>query len=245
MFSPFRKRCLAFTLAIPALVHAQLATGPVADANTTAPAAAAISSPTQGKIGFVDIELVIEQSTAIRMAMDSLDQVMAEKARTIDSKEREFRRNRFEMDRQERILSGEERERKRLELVKMQEEIEKLKFEFDSELRVRERQIEPVLEHIMRIVADVADEQGFDIVLRGEVIIYGRSTADLTPAIIEKLDSNVAEVIKLFKDAQIENGLPDPIASPDESVPAKTPLPQPIEEAPTPAPEPILPLVPQ
>jgi outer membrane protein len=175
----------------------------VIGAQPTSPAPVVISTSTapQGKIGFVDIEIVIEQSTAIRMAMDTLDQVLAGKAREIDLKEREFRRMRFEMDKQERVISGEEREKRRAELLLLQEEIEKLKFEFDSELRVRERQVEPVLEKVMTIVADIADEQGYDLVLRGEVIIYGRDSADLTKAVIERLDSNVAEVLQLFKDA--------------------------------------------
>ncbi|MDX1972089.1 MAG: OmpH family outer membrane protein [Candidatus Sumerlaeia bacterium] len=175
--------------------------GLYAQSTPPAPVVSSTSNAPQGKIGFVDIEIVIEQSTAIRMAMDSLDQVLAGKAREIDLKEREFRRMRFEIDKQERVISGEEREKRRAELLLLQEEIEKLKFEFDSELRIRERQVEPVLEKVMTIVADIADEQGYDLVLRGEVIIYGRDSADLTKAVIERLDSNVAEVLQLFKDA--------------------------------------------
>ncbi|MGF1574010.1 MAG: OmpH family outer membrane protein [Sumerlaeia bacterium] len=229
-------------LVFPSVAAAQLESGPnTANPNSTQPTAP------QGKVGFVDIELVIEQSKAIRMAMDSMDQVMAGKARTIDTKEREFRRTRFEADRQERVLSTDERERKRLELIALQEEIEKLKFEFDSELRVRERQIEPVLEHIMRLVADVADEQGFDIVLRGEVIIYGRSSVDLTIPVIEKLDANVAGVMKLFKDAAASTGVQETTV-PQTTFPTNTtprsPL-QPIEETTPKSSDAVIPLVPQ
>lgn len=254
LFPSAIKYALVASVLLPVFASAQVepvASSTATPSQTTAP---------QGKVGFVDIELVIEQSKAISMAMDSMDQVMAGKARAIDAKEREFRRNRFEADRQDRVLSSDERERKRLELIKQQEEIEKLKFEFDSELRIRERQIEPVLEYVMRIVADVADEEGFDVVMRGEVIIYGRKSADLTPSVIAKLDSNVAEVIKLFKDAKPATDSSEaPTPTSDSNAPAtyapsfsspsnnirETPGVQPIQEVPAQTPEPVLPLVPQ
>jgi outer membrane protein len=158
-----------------------------------------------GKIGFVDIEIVIEQSVAIRMAMESMDKDLANRAREIDAKEREFRSARFELDKQERLLSTPDRQERRRNLVKLQEEIDEMKFNFEQELRSRERQIEPILEKIMGIVADVADEEGYDLILRGEVVIYGRSTVDVTDEVIQKLDSDVAAVMQLFKGEEKAN----------------------------------------
>jgi len=157
----------------------------------------------EGKIGFVDVEIIIEQSRAIRMGMDAMDKEMAGMARKIDAEERSFRQKRYDLDRQERILSNDERTKRREELAQIQEKIEELKFEFDQQLRIRERQIEPVLELIMNKVADVAEEQGYDIVLRGEVVIYGKNTVDLTDDVTKELDENVSEVLNLFKDQEL------------------------------------------
>lgn len=198
----------------------------------------------EGKIGFVDVEIIIEQSRAIRMGMDAMDKEMAGMARKIDAEERDFRQKRYDLDRQERILSNDERTKRREELAKIQENIEQLKFEFDQQLRIRERQIEPVLELIMNKVADVAEEQGYDIVLRGEVVIYGKNTVDLTDDVTKELDENVSEVLNLFKDQELlssesENNEDD---LPQEAEPDNSETPEAEEN--TKADDELLPLIP-
>jgi len=151
------------------------------------------------RVGFVDIELIIEESRAIREALQAVDNELAEMARQADLKEREFRRQRFEIDRQERILSPDERARRREELLALQDDIERTNFELDRELARRERQIEPVLERILQIVADVAKRENYDLVLRGEVVIYGSERADLTPLVVKELDLRTDEIVGLFR----------------------------------------------
>lgn len=158
------------------------------------------------RVAFVDVEMLIEESQAIRRALDRIDEEMAALARDIDAKEREFRRLRFDLDRQERVLSGEERERRREELTALQDEIGRMQFQFDQELRGRERQIEPVLQKVMEIVADVADRDGYDVVFRGEVVIYGRQSANITAAVAAELDRRADEIGAVFGAAPEEPG---------------------------------------
>ncbi|MEQ8822553.1 MAG: OmpH family outer membrane protein [Sumerlaeia bacterium] len=191
--------------------------------------AAALTLPltaqtTPSRIGFVDIEIVLEQSQALRLALDEMDRELALRAREIDRQEREFRRQRFDLDRQERLLSEDERERRRDELLAMEREIEREQFEFESDLRSRERQIEPVLEYIMDVVADVAEREGYDMVLRGEVVIYGNRTADLTPQVITALDAQPDKLSEVMGLA----GLPasqSPAGATAPSTAASTPAP--------------------
>ncbi|MDK2972689.1 MAG: outer membrane protein [Candidatus Sumerlaeota bacterium] len=151
------------------------------------------------RVGFVDIELVIENSRALRRGLDAMDDQLSERARTIDRQEREFRSMRFELDRQERILSQEERERRRAELVKLQDDINRMRFEMEAELREKERLIEPVLAKVMNVVGDIAERDGYDLVLRGEVVIWGSKAADLTDDVIAELDARTDEVVRLFQ----------------------------------------------
>ena len=155
-------------------------------------------TPTPQKVGFVDVELIIENSRAIATALDSVDRQLAGVAREIDEKQRDFRRKRFDLDRQERLLAEGERDARREELSGLQSEIDRLQFNLEQEMRVRERQIQPVLEKIMQIVADVAEAQGYAIVLRGEIVIYGNKAVDLTPEVIGAVDARADEIVKLF-----------------------------------------------
>lgn len=174
---------------------------------TAAPEATSVASrpvplpPAPARVGFVDIELVIENSQALRKALDEIDRSLAGDARKLDELERQFRRDRLELDRQDRVLSPLSREERRAALNALQEDIDRRRFAMDQELRSRQRQIEPVLEMIMEVVAEVAKRDGYDVVLRGEVVIYGQPSADLTDRIINELDSRTDEVIATFNRA--------------------------------------------
>lgn len=157
--------------------------------------------PAPARVGFVDIELVIENSQALRKALDEIDRELAGDAKKIDELERQFRRDRLELDRQDRVLSPVSREERRAALNALQEDIDRRRFAMDQELRSRQRQIEPVLEMIMEVVAQVAKRDGYDVVLRGEVVIYGQPSADLTDRIINELDARTDEVIATFNRA--------------------------------------------
>jgi Skp family chaperone for outer membrane proteins len=184
---------LLIAVALLALLAGVVRTGVHAQQNAPA-------QPRDGmRIGFVDIELVIENSRALRRGLDTMDEQLAERARVIDRREREFRRLRFELDNQERLITAEDRARRRAELADIQDDINRLRFEFEEEMRSKERLIEPVLEKVMNIVADVAERDGFDLVLRGEVVIYGVTSADLTSAVIAELDRREDSVVRMFR----------------------------------------------
>ncbi len=161
--------------------------------------AAAQEAPGPQRIAFIDVERIIEESSAIRDAMEAMDSELAAKARAVDGKEREFRRLRFELDRQLRLLSQEESRRRYDELGTLQEEIDRLKFDFEMDLKDRERQLQPLLERVYGIIADVAEREGIDVVLRGEVVIWGNTASDLTPLVVGELDARADEVVELFR----------------------------------------------
>jgi hypothetical protein len=54
--------------------------------------------------------------------------------------------------------------------------------------------IEPLIDAVMRIVADVGAREGYDLIVRGELVLYGRQTVDLTPAIVAEMDKRVDEL---------------------------------------------------
>lgn len=150
------------------------------------------------RVGFVDVEIVMDNSRAIRAVLDELDTQMSDKAREIDLREREFRRKRFDLDRQERVLSPSERERRREELLALEDEITSLRFSLERDFQSAERAIEPVLERVFHAVADVAERRGIDLVLRGEIVIYGSQRVDLTADVIEELDRHTDEIRARF-----------------------------------------------
>jgi len=164
-------------------------------------------------VAFVDVQAILERSRAVSEVLDVLDRSMAQEVRTIQEKEARFSGMRFDYERQQDLLAREERERRRIELGQLRDEIDQLKFELDRKWRAGERQIEPLLEKVMDVVADVAVREGYEIVVRGEIVIYGRDSANLTSLVVEELDSRSPEVVEMFRN--LAPIMPEPVETPE------------------------------
>lgn len=173
-------------------------------------------------VAFVDMQSILERSRAVSEVLDVMDKSMASEVRAIQEKEAQFSSLRFDFERQQDLLSREEREKRRLELGRLNDEIERLKFDLDRKWRAGERQIEPLIEKIMEVVADVAKRDGYDIVVRGEIVIYGKDTANLTARVIEELDSRSPEVVEMFSNLVL--------IGPEKADPTPAAEQQPVEE---------------
>ena len=183
------------------------------------------------RVAFVDMGEVIASSEAIQAGMTRLEKSRQGRWEELARLERELARKRYEADLQSSVLSEEERQKRRGELIDLQAEIERLRFAASQDELRQDLMLEPVLEYVMVKVADVAEEEGFDLVLRGEVVLWGNKPHNLTERVAKALDAEEEKVKELFG------------ASMREKRPA--PPPQAADEAPaSPEDEDGLPLIP-
>ncbi len=165
------------------------------------------TSPTQGlatapRVGFVDIEIVLGSSQAIRNIMTGVDAELARLSSEIDRKEREVRRLRGSLQQQGSILSEAERQRRQQEALDLMSEVEEMDLQFRRRVRqAQQSTIDPLLEEVIRIIGEVGRDEGFDLIVRGEMVLYGRSTADLTPVVIQEIDKREEDLRERLQDA--------------------------------------------
>lgn len=151
------------------------------------PAVAVSTAPT--RVAFVDVELVLEDSQAIRDLIGELDTELGKQATEIDTRKTELRRLRLALEQQGPVLSASEREVRQQKALDMIQEIDELEFKFQSVSRRKQREtVEPILEEVIKIIADVAKRDRFDIVVRGENVLYGAKSVDLTDEVTREVD---------------------------------------------------------
>lgn len=179
----FRAILMILALFFPVLAIAQSATSPTL-ARAEAP-----------RIGFVDVELVLSSSRAIRSIMQDLDTDLAEEAARIDEKKREARGIRLSLEQQGSVLSEAERQKRQQQALDLVAEVDEMEFRFSRRLeRTQRSTVEPLLEQVIYMIADVGEKEGFDLIVRGEMVLYGRATVDLTPAVIREVDGREKEL---------------------------------------------------
>jgi outer membrane protein len=145
-----------------------------------------------GRFGFVDVELVLAESRAIRAIVSEVDEDLAGREGTIREKRRELQKLRLALETQGPILSQPERDRRQQQAIALLSEIDELEFRFDRDMRRKQAQvIEPMLEQVLRVVGDVGQRDGFALIVRGETVLWGARSVDLTPVVVQELDRDV------------------------------------------------------
>ncbi len=185
--------CLLLLLAaIPFAAHAQQDTSPTLPLLSTSPT----------RVAFVDIEIVLDSSAAIRQIITEVDSELGQQSKAIDDKRREARRITLSLEQQGSVLSETERQTRQQRAADLMNEVDEMEYRFQREVKERQRTtIEPILEKVIRMIGDVGRREGFDLVVRGENVLYGRDTVDLTPYVIREVDKRVDELRKSVEKA--------------------------------------------
>jgi len=148
------------------------------------------------KIGFVDLDMIFDQSRAIKAAIAVADADMDSRAKRLREVQRDFKAMQTRLDTQGSVMSDTERRRMQDEMGRMLDEVDELQFRLERDMRDRQRRtIDPVLKSVLVVVGDVGRREGFDMVLRGDVVLYGRNTTDLTGRVFEELDRRGDELL--------------------------------------------------
>lgn len=189
---------LGAAVALVAVASPAPAQGPgspaTSDAGSTTTTAQLRPAP---RIAFVDVEDILLRSRAIRRVIDELDIELATAARRIDETRRELSAARLALTERERLLSDEERARQRIRIAELQEDLDVQQFRFDRNLRDKQRAtIEPILERLFGLIADVGEREGYDMVLRGEVVLYGKPSVDLTDAVLQEVERRRDDLLR-------------------------------------------------
>ena len=178
------RACLP-SIVVVALVTAVLAATPVA---------------AQQKIGFVDSEYVLEKIPEFATIEQNIDrkrqeweQELQESQESVDELFREYQAR-------ELLYTREERNRKREEIVRAEEDLNRLRMKYfgpEGELFVQqETQLRPLQEKVLKAIEQVAARDGFDYVFdkSGDIVfLFAREQNNLSDKVLEELGIDIEQ----------------------------------------------------
>lgn len=148
-----------------------------------------------GKIAVVDMQFIVQQSTAGKSVRDQLDKQREKYMKQIKKKEDELLSTEEELKRQRGVMKPEEFEAKRVEFEKKisaaQAEAQKLKASLE---RAYSESMTKLRAETAKIVADVARAQGVTVVLSRQSVVLADKSLDITPQVVEKLNSSLKDI---------------------------------------------------
>ncbi len=179
---------MRFRLAI-VLLTAAFCAAPLAD-----------SAQAQQRIGHVDSEYLLSRTpefTNVQQQVDRLAQQwreeLEEERRALDELFREYQAR-------ELLYTQEERQRRRDDIVRAEEELERLRMRYfgpEGELfQQQDNLVRPIQERILEAIEIVAAREGYDYVFdrKGDFLfMYAREQYDLSDAVLAELGIDVDE----------------------------------------------------
>lgn len=148
-----------------------------------------------GKIAVVDMQFIVQQSTAGKSVRDQLDKQREKYMKQIKKKEDELLSTEEELKRQRGVMKPEEFEAKRAEFEKQisaaQAEAQKLKGSLE---RAYSDAMTKLRSETAKIVAEIAQAQGVSVVLSRQSVVLADKSLDITPQVVEKLNGSLKDI---------------------------------------------------
>lgn len=144
----------------------------------------------QSKVGYVDIDRVTAKSVAVNSAMGSVQDKVKKFQEDLETKKKKLRDLEADIKRTEGVVSSDEQNRKKKEAITVRNEMDDLELQAKREMqKLDDTFFAPTLKRIVYAIQDVAKEKELELVVRGEAVLYGSDSADITEDVIRKLNA--------------------------------------------------------
>ena len=152
----------------------------------------------QQKIAYVDSEYILGKIPEVATINQKVDRMAQEWQTELDTRKREIDEMFREYQARELLYTNEERKRKREEIVRTEEELERLRVKYfgpEGDLfREQDQQMRPIQERVLAAIEEVALKDGYDYVfdISGDFLfLYKRDQHNLSDQVLEELGIEV------------------------------------------------------
>jgi len=143
----------------------------------------------QGKIGFVNTERILRDSTPAQRAQKKIEGEFQKRDQELGRMADQLKKMQDEMERTAVTMSDSQRRTKEREFGELSREFQRKQREFREDLNQRRNEeLAAVVERANRVIRRIAGEENLDIVIQDAV--YANPRIDITDKVIKALDEN-------------------------------------------------------
>jgi outer membrane protein len=143
----------------------------------------------QGKIGFVNTERVLRDSTPAQRAQKKIEGEFQKRDQELAQMADQLKQMQNEMERTAVTMSESQRRTKEREFSDLNREFQRKQREFREDLNQRRNEeLAVVVEKANRVIRKIAAQENLDVVIQDAV--YANPRIDITDKVIKALDEN-------------------------------------------------------
>ncbi len=142
------------------------------------------------KIGVINMQKVLANSTAGKKAQKELEKKMNELKATFKKDEDALLALQKEIKKKSSAWSDEMKQEKAIEFQKKRRDLGTKQDDANMELKqLREKHLAPILKKLEQVVRDEAKKGGYTVILPNNAVLYKSPAADITAAVTKALDA--------------------------------------------------------
>jgi len=142
------------------------------------------------KIGYVDVQYLIENSPQAQEASSELQKEFAPQKQELDKKKKELQKLQQKLEKEGMTLSESQRNELRQRAQQLQRDIKRSQKALQEEVNIeRNDAFQGVRKAVMESVQAVAKERGYDVVV-GQNALYASERVNITQQVLERMKSN-------------------------------------------------------
>ena len=145
------------------------------------------------KVGVVDVERVVVEADSVQTAIQVGRAQLREKQEVLEAKVRERERLGAKLEAQRSVLAEGTIKAEQAKIQALEKEIGSLAEEVNKDLaRVRDEVVGPQRKRILETVKEVGQREGFDLIVRSEMVLFMGDVTDVTLLVIQALEASSA-----------------------------------------------------
>lgn len=151
----------------------------------------ATASAQENKIAVVDVGAIFQQLPQREEISQGLEREFRDRIERMQEAEQELNQLRERIQRDESIMSEEERNEAMAEFQQRAGEAQQRGEQLNEEMRRRQNEErDRILRRIQEIIAEIAAEEGYDLVLEANSIAYAADSYDISEQVIEEMSND-------------------------------------------------------
>lgn len=153
--------------------------------------AASTPASAQEKIAVVDVGSIFQQLPEREEISQNLQREFSERVDRMQQHEEEIGQLRDRIQRDEEIMSEDEYNQSMMEFQQRVQEAQQAGQQLNEEMRRRQgEERDRVLRRMQEVIAEVAEAEGYDLVLEANGVAFARSSFDISSRVLEAMSSD-------------------------------------------------------
>ena len=145
------------------------------------------ASAAELKIGFVNQERILRESSPAKRAQDKLDKEFAPRRAELDRMEKQGRELESTLQKESVTLPEADRVAKERQLAQLARDVQRMQREFREDLNLRRNEeLSAVQERANKVILQIANDEKFDLIIQ-DPVIYASPRIDITERVIKAL----------------------------------------------------------